>query len=72
MSIGRRVKHSRRIIISGVQLAILSAVIAFIAWFFGVIWLAETACIVAILVALFTLLEYVLLIIKIKKYKRLN
>lgn len=72
MSIGRRIKHSRLIIISGIQLAILSGVIATIAWFFDIIWLAETACIVAVLVAIFTMCEYVLVTKRVKKYKRSN
>lgn len=72
MSISRRIKHSRLIIISGVQLAILSGFIAVAAWCFGIIWLAETASIVAILIAFFTLFEYILLRIKAKKYKRVS
>ncbi|MFD1260699.1 hypothetical protein [Entomomonas asaccharolytica] len=58
MKIGRRVRRSRLLITSGIRLVIVCLVLIVVALFFNMIWLMETAAIVAILVAIFTAFEY--------------
>lgn len=58
MKIGRRVRRSRLLITSGIRLVIVCLVLIVVALFFNMVWLMETAAIVAILVAIFTAFEY--------------
>lgn len=58
MTVGRRIKRSRLLISTGIQLIIVCLVIILIGSFFEMKWLIETSSIVAILVAIFTLFEY--------------
>lgn len=66
MRMSQRVKRSRLLIQSGIQLIIVCLIIIMIASFFNMMWLIETTAIVAILVALFTLFEYW----NVKRYKK--
>lgn len=58
MKIGRRTKRSRVLIISGIQLVLVCLIVIVVASLFKMVWLMETAAIVAILVAVFTFVEY--------------
>lgn len=58
MKISRRIRRSRFLITSGIELVVACVLVFFVALFFDLVWLMETAAIVAILVALFTLFEY--------------
>lgn len=58
MKIGRRVRRSRLLITSGIRLVIVCLVLIVVALIFKMIWLMETAAIVAILVSIFTAFEY--------------
>lgn len=58
MKINQRVKRSRILIISGIQLVLVCLIVIVVASLFNMVWLMETAGIVAILVAIFTFVEY--------------
>ncbi|AZS51159.1 hypothetical protein DM558_10420 [Entomomonas moraniae] len=58
MKISRRIRRSRLLVKSGIRLVVACLVLIVVALGFKMIWLMETAAIVAILVAIFTLLEY--------------
>ncbi|AWM79204.1 hypothetical protein DKL61_01870 [Gammaproteobacteria bacterium ESL0073] len=58
MKISRRIRRSRLLVKSGIRLVVACLVLIVVALCFKMIWLMETAAIVAILVAIFTLLEY--------------
>lgn len=58
MTVGRRLKRSRLLITTGIQLIIACLVIILIGAFSHLVWLVETSAIVAILIAIFTLFEY--------------
>lgn len=58
MNIRRRFRHSRILVKSGVRLVVACLVLIVVALYFKMIWLMETAAIVAVLVGVFTLVEY--------------
>lgn len=58
MTVGRRIKRSRLLITTGIQLIIVCLIIILMGALSKLVWLIETAAIVAILVAIFTLFEY--------------
>ncbi len=58
MKISRRIRRSRVLVKSGIRLVVACLVLIVIAVCFKMVWLMETATIVAILVAIFTMIEY--------------
>lgn len=58
MTVDRRIKHSRLLIITGIELIITCLIIIIIGAFLKMVWLIETATIVAILLAIFIFSEF--------------
>lgn len=58
MTVDRRIKHSRLLIITGIELIITCLIIIIIGTFLKMVWLIETAAIVAILLAIFIFSEF--------------
>lgn len=58
MKKGRRFRRSKLLITSGIRLIVICLVLIVVALFFNMVWLMETAAIVAILIAIFTFVEY--------------
>lgn len=58
MTVDRRIKHSRLLIITGIELIITCLIIIIIGTFLNMVWLIETAAIVAILLAIFIFSEF--------------
>ena len=58
MTVDRRIKHSRLLIITGIELIITCLIIIIIGAFLKMVWLIETAAIVAILLDIFIFSEF--------------